>query len=84
MYWKLSGAFFVLDRVPAWIRLIANLNPLTYAIDLFRHILYADIELGEASRSLLLVNSVGHDVIIISAISAVLVAASTLSFSRME
>lgn len=80
----LSGAFFVLDRVPAWIRLIANLNPLTYAIDLFRHILYADIDLGEASRQLLLVNSVGHDVIIISAISAVLVAASTLSFSRME
>jgi ABC-2 type transport system permease protein len=80
----LSGAFFVLDRVPAWISVIAKLNPLTYAIDLFRHILYADIELGETSRSLLLVNSVGHDVVIICAIGAFLLAASAFSFSRME
>ena len=80
----LSGAFFVLDRVPRWIGIIASLNPLTYAIDLFRHILYADIELGEASRSVLLVNSVGQDVIVIGVISAVLLAASTVSFSRME
>lgn len=80
----LSGAFFVLDRVPAWIAFVANLNPLTYAIDLFRHILYSDIELGESSRSLLLVNSVGQDILIIGVISAVLLAASTVSFSRAE
>lgn len=80
----LSGAFFVLDRVPAWIKFIANLNPLTYAIDLFRHILYSDIDLGESSRSLLLVNSAGRDVIIIAVISVVLLAAATFSFSRTE
>ncbi len=80
----LSGAFFVLDRVPPWIAFVANLNPLTYAIDLFRHILYEDIELGEMSRSLLLVNSVGRDVIIIGVISVVLLAASAFSFSRTE
>ena len=80
----LSGAFFVLDRVPPWIAFVANLNPLTYAIDLFRHILYSEIELGEVSRSLLLVNSAGRDVIIIGVISVVLLAASTFSFSRME
>jgi len=80
----LSGAFFVLDRVPLWISVIAKANPLTYAIDLFRHILYADIEMGETSRSLLLVNSVGQDVILIAVIAAVLVVASAVSFSRME
>lgn len=80
----LSGAFFVLDRVPNWIAFVANLNPLTYAIDLFRHILYSEIELSETSESLLLVNSAGYDVVIIGVISAVLLLASTLSFSRTE
>ena len=80
----LSGAFFVLDRVPPWIAFIANLNPLTYAIDLFRHILYADIELGELSRSLLLVNSPAPDILIIAVISVVLLSASVVSFVRME
>ena len=80
----LSGAFFVLDRVPPWIAFIASVNPLTYAIDLFRHILYADIELGELTRSLLLVNSVAQDILIIAVISLVLLAASVVSFVRME
>ena len=80
----LSGAFFVLDRVPTWISIIAKLNPLTYAIDLFRHILYADADLGETSRSLLLVNSSGQDILLISVISTVLVVAATVSFARME
>jgi len=80
----LSGAFFVLDRVPGWIAVIAKLNPLTYAIDLFRHILYSDIELSEASEELLLVNSAAQDVIIIVVISVVLLAASVISFSRTE
>jgi|FLYL01.1.fsa_nt_gi ABC-2 type transport system permease protein len=80
----LSGAFFVLDRVPTWIAVIANLNPLTYAIDLFRHILYADIELSAASSDLLLVRSVGQDIVIIGIISAVLLLASAWSFTRSE
>ena len=80
----LSGAFFVLDRVPPWIEFVANLNPLTYAVDLFRHILYSDIELGPTSRSLLLVNDVPQDILIIAVMSIVLLAASTFSFARME
>jgi ABC-2 type transport system permease protein len=80
----LSGAFFVLERVPTWIEIIASVNPLTHAIDLFRHILYSDVELGENSRSLLLVNDAFTDVIIIGAISVVLLVASAWSFSRTE
>jgi len=80
----LSGAFFVLDRVPPWIAVIAKLNPLTYAIDLFRHILYADIELGELTRELLLVNSAAYDVLLIAVISVVLLTLSFVSFARME
>lgn len=80
----LSGAFFVLDRIPGWMSLLASLNPLTYAIDLFRHILYANSDLGAESQSLLLVNSAGQDVLIIGVISAVLLAASAYSFTRME
>jgi ABC-2 type transport system permease protein len=80
----LSGAFFVPDRLPAWIGFLANLNPLTYAVDLFRHILYSDVQLEETSSSVLLVSTAATDVIIIGVIAAVLLTAATFSFNRME
>ena len=80
----LSGAFFVLDSIPGWMSFLASLNPLTYAIDLFRHILYQDTDLSAQSQSLLLVNSVGQDIIIIGLMSVVVLAASAYSFIRME
>lgn len=80
----LSGAFFVLTAVPWWLRAVANVNPLTYAVDLFRHILYANEDLSQQSADALLVNSVAVDVAIISTITIVLLAAATWSFSRTE
>lgn len=80
----LSGAFFVLTAVPWWLRFFANINPLTYAIDLFRHILYANEDLSQQSTDALLVNSVGVDLLVIAIISVVLVALSTYSFTRQD
>ena len=38
----LSGAFFPLDQVPAWLEVIGYINPLTYAVDLLHYASYAD------------------------------------------
>lgn len=37
----ISSAFYPLDHAPAWIRLIASMNPITMAVDPIRHILLA-------------------------------------------
>jgi len=38
--WLLSGAFFPAAGVPAWLGWIIRLNPLTYGMAAFRHVLY--------------------------------------------
>lgn len=35
----LSGAFFPLTKVPVWMLILSNLNPLTYGVDAFRQII---------------------------------------------
>jgi ABC-2 type transport system permease protein len=35
-----SGAFFPLDELPAWLKLLAAINPLSYGVDLLRLALY--------------------------------------------
>ncbi|ALL00272.1 putative daunorubicin resistance ABC transporter inner membrane subunit B [Pyrodictium delaneyi] len=36
----LSGAFYPLDPLPGWVKAIAYVNPLTYAVDLTRGLMY--------------------------------------------
>jgi ABC-2 type transport system permease protein len=40
--WLLSGAFFPREGVPAWLGVVMDLNPLSYALTLLRHALYLD------------------------------------------
>jgi ABC-2 type transport system permease protein len=42
----LSGAFFPLDDLPAWLKVLGALNPLSYAVDAMQLALYADGENG--------------------------------------
>jgi ABC-2 type transport system permease protein len=37
-----SGAFFPLDELPAWLKVLATANPVSYAVDLLRLALYED------------------------------------------
>jgi ABC-2 type transport system permease protein len=37
-----SGAFFPLDDLPTWLKVLATANPLSYAVDLLRAAVYAD------------------------------------------
>ena len=38
----LSGAFFPLDEVPAWLQVVGRANPLSYAVDLLHLAIYAE------------------------------------------
>jgi ABC-2 type transport system permease protein len=39
--WLLSGAFFPLRGLPAWMAILTRVNPLTYAVDGLRGVVYA-------------------------------------------
>ena len=38
--WLLSGAFFPAQGAPGWLRLLMTIDPLTYGMAAFRHVLY--------------------------------------------
>jgi ABC-2 type transport system permease protein len=38
--WLLSGALFPADGVPSWLGIMITINPLTYGMAAFRHVLY--------------------------------------------
>ncbi len=67
----ISGAFYPVDPLPAWLRMLAYLNPLYYAVDLARGLMY-----GVHSTPLPL------DVAGLAAVTAVAVAAAVARFSR--
>ena len=35
----LSGALFPLDRLPEWLSILTRIDPLTYGVDLLRHVM---------------------------------------------
>jgi ABC-2 type transport system permease protein len=37
-----SGAFFPLDRLPEWLKILGRINPLSYGVDMMHLALYAD------------------------------------------
>jgi ABC-2 type transport system permease protein len=37
-----SGAFFPLDQLPEWLKILGRLNPLSYGVDMMHLALYAD------------------------------------------
>ncbi len=69
----LSGALFPLTNLPKVLTIIASLDPLTYGVDGLRGAL---IGVGHFSA--------GLDVVVLSAIAAVLVAAGAYLFSRIQ
>jgi len=69
----LSGALFPLTNVPRALEIIARLDPLTYGVDGLRGAL---IGLGHFSATL--------DVVVLSAIAAVLVSVGAYLFSRIQ
>ncbi|MFA6511974.1 MAG: ABC transporter permease [Patescibacteria group bacterium] len=78
----LSGAFFPLTNVPQWMSLLSKMNPLTYAVDGLRNIIFSDAP--AIVKDQLLVYGLGLDALVILAFGLVMFALSFWSFNKAE
>jgi ABC-2 type transport system permease protein len=46
----LSGALFPVAGLPAWLEVLNRINPLTYAVDPMRHLVFSHLDVPEAAR----------------------------------
>lgn len=46
----LSGALFPVTDLPGWLTVLTRLNPLTYAVDLLRRVVFAHLDVTDAAR----------------------------------
>jgi ABC-2 type transport system permease protein len=49
----LSGALYPVAGLPTWLEVLNRLNPLTYAVDPMRRLVFAHLDLSDAARSTL-------------------------------
>jgi ABC-2 type transport system permease protein len=49
----LSGALYPVAGLPAWLELLTRLNPLTYAVDPMRRLVFNHLDISEAARQTL-------------------------------
>lgn len=88
----LSGALFPVSGLPTWLELLNRLNPLTYAVDPMRRLLFAHLDLSDAARSTLDTGVTWFgwrvptllELAIVLAIGLALMAAAIWQFSRTE
>lgn len=81
----LSGVFFPLQGLPAWMDVLVKINPATYGIAPIRQVM-----LGELSTSLYTVNLFGHEMtlwnnlIVIALFGVIMIVLAMWSFSNQE
>jgi ABC-2 type transport system permease protein len=46
----LSGALYPVSGLPTWLEVLTRLNPLTYAVDAMRRLVFAHLDVSEAAR----------------------------------
>ena len=90
----LSGVFFPIDGVPAWLQVVAKVNPLTYGVDAIRQVFLGPqlvSPLADSADGFTLgVTLFGHrmgileDAILVGAIGSIFLLAGVWSFSRQE
>jgi ABC-2 type transport system permease protein len=49
----LSGALYPVSGLPAWLEVLNRLNPLTYAVDPMRRLVFDHLDVSEAARQAL-------------------------------
>jgi len=46
----LSGALYPVAALPAWLEVLNRINPLTYAVDPMRHLVFSHLDVSESAR----------------------------------
>ena len=88
----LAGALFPVSGLPRWLEVLNRLDPLTYAVDPMRRIVFAHLELSPAARHALDpgVTWFGWRVpgaleaAVVALLGAVMLAIAIVEFSRAE
>ena len=88
----LSGAFFPVSRLPDWLGVLNRLDPLTYAIDPMRRLVFAHIDASDAARRTLDPGvswwgwqlPVALEVAIVALLGVALIGGAIRRFSRTE
>ena len=86
----LSGVFFPVNNVPAWLAVISKVNPLTYGVDSIRQVFLGVDAAVMGSGYPIGVTVLGHtmsvldDIIVVAAMGTVLLSLAVWSFSRQE
>ena len=84
----LSGVFFPVNNVPAWLEIISKINPLTYGVDAIRQLFLGGV-MGQAGYTIG-VTVLGHtmtilqDMLIVSIFGIVMLLIAAWSFSKQE
>jgi ABC-2 type transport system permease protein len=88
----LSGALFPLSGLPTWLALLTHLNPMTYAVEPLRSVVFNQLHVDPATRAAFDPGvawshwqmPVGVQVILVVAVSAEFLAAAVARFARTE
>jgi ABC-2 type transport system permease protein len=76
----LSGAMFPLNTAPDWMQVLGTVNPLTYAVDGIRNIMFD----GTVLKQVFVQHALWLDVGLMAAVALVLTLLSSWQFSRSE
>ena len=88
----LAGALYPVAGLPAWLEVLNRINPLTYAVDPMRHLVFDHLDVSEAARQTLDpgVSWFGRqvpplfEVGIVLALGLAMMALAVLKFTRTE
>jgi ABC-2 type transport system permease protein len=79
----ISGAFFPLTNVPQWMKIIANINPLAYGVDVLRQIILNNQVTDNISNDLFL-HSISTNILFLIIFSIIMVGAAVSAFDKKE
>jgi ABC-2 type transport system permease protein len=88
----ISGALFPVSQLPAWLALLNRLDPLTYAVDPMRRVVFSELDISAAARETLVpgVTWFGWHVpglleaAVVALLGAAMLAVAILEFGRAE
>jgi len=78
----LSGAFFPLTNVPTWMKIVSDINPLTYAVDGLRNVVFSDMP--EMVKNTIIIHPLHFDALLIVAFGLVMFGLAFWSFNKAE
>jgi ABC-2 type transport system permease protein len=87
-----SGAFYPVSGLPTWLAVLNRIDPLTYAVDPMRRLVFAHLDVSSAARDTLVPGvtwlgrrlPAGVEVLMVVALGAVLLSLAIARFGRTE